>query len=97
MLINLKQPASARPLIPTGSLIKSNSKFGHEMIARPLVNNKQTALHKEQRVGIHMELIDSAAQRYPFTEVIAPVDIQHGLDSWSRMETAVWPPLDATR
>jgi hypothetical protein len=97
MLINLNQPSPALPLIPTGSLIKTNSKFGHELIAGPIVNNKQTVLHKEQGVGIHMEPIDSAAQRYPFTEIIEPVDIQHGLDSWSRMEQQFgrpWTLLD---
>src|SRR5579859_5863231 len=41
MLINLNQQSPALPLIPTGSLIKTNSKFGHELIAGPIVNNKQ--------------------------------------------------------
>lgn len=95
--INLNEQASFLPLIPTGSLIKSSSKFGHELIAGPIFNNKQTVLHKEQGVGIHMEPIDSAAQRYPFTEIIEPVDIQHGLESWSRMEQQFgrpWTLLD---
>ena len=86
MLINFNQSTSLLPLIPTGSLIRSNSKFGHELIAGPLVNNKQTVLHKEQGVGIHMEPIDSAAQRYRFAEIIEPVSFEHGMDSWSRME-----------
>ncbi len=96
-IINFHQPASSLPLIPTGSLIKTSSKFGHELIAGPLVNNRQTVLHKEQGVGIHMEPIDSAAQRYAFTEIMEPVNLQHGMDSWSRMERQVgrpWALLD---
>lgn len=92
MLIDLRPPASTIPLMPTGSLIKTRSKFGHELIAGPLFDNKQMVLHKEQGVGIHMEPIDSAAQRYQFTEYIEPVNIQHGIDSWMRMTQQVGRP-----
>jgi hypothetical protein len=97
MIHDLTPSVSDFPLIPTGSLIRSNSKFGHELIAGPLVNNKQTVLHKEQNVGVHMEPMDEAAQRYPFAEIIPPVSIEHGLESWRRMEQQVhrpWTLLD---
>jgi len=35
------------PLIPTGSLIKTNSKFGHELVAGPVVGTRQVVGHKE--------------------------------------------------
>ena len=97
MIVNLYPPVPSSPLIPTGSLIRTNNKFGHEMIAGPLLNNRQTVLHKEPGVGIHMEPMDAAAQRYPFTEIIPPVSAQHGIESWMRMEEQAprpWALLD---
>jgi len=84
--INLNEPAASFPRVPTGSLIKTNNKFGHELIAGPLVDGQQVVGHKEPGVGTHIELIDEAAQRYPFAEIVAPVNDYHGAASWWRME-----------
>jgi len=97
MLIDLNQPATTIPLIPTGSLIKTSSKLGHELIAGPLVGNQQVVGHKEPGLGAHVELIDTAAQRYPFTEIVAPINDFHGALSWSRMEQQIgdqWAGFD---
>jgi hypothetical protein len=96
-IVNTRQQPPSIPLMPTGSLIKTNSKFGHELIAGPMVNNQQTVLHKEQGIGIHMEPIEAAAKRYNFTGFTPPVNLQHGMESWSRMTQQVgrpWAALD---
>jgi hypothetical protein len=95
--VNPNQPASAFPLVPTGSLIRTNSKFGHELIAGPLIGNQQIVGHKEPGAGTHVEWIDSAALRYQFTEVMAPVNDYHGAVSWCRLEQQLgepWAALD---
>jgi hypothetical protein len=97
MYVDLRKPALRLPLVPTGSLIKTGSKFGHELIAGPLVGNQQVVLPKEPGVGTHVEPIDSAAQRYPFTEVQAPVNDYHAALSLWRMEQQLgdpWAALD---
>jgi hypothetical protein len=97
MYVDLRKPVSSLPLVPTGSLIKTNSKFGHELIAGPLVGNQQFVGHKEPGAGTHVEAIDSAAQRYQFIEIIAPVNDYHGAVSWSRLEQQLgepWAALD---
>ena len=92
MIHHLTPPVPAHPPIPTGSLIRSNSKFGHELIAGPLVNNRQTALHKEQGIGVHLEPMETAAERYPFIEIIPPVSTEHGIEAWKRMEQQAHRP-----
>jgi hypothetical protein len=97
MRINLGEPSPAIPLLPTGSLIMTNNKFGHEMIAGPLVGDQQLVGHKEPGIGLHLEPIESAMQRYPFTAIQAPVSDYHGALSWVRMEQQVgeeWTPFD---
>jgi hypothetical protein len=97
MYLDLRKQVSSLPLVPTGSLIKTASKFGHELIAGPLVGNQQVVLHKEPGIGTHVEPIDSAAQRYPFTEVQAPVNDYHAALSLWRMEQQIgeqWAALD---
>ena len=97
MYVDLRKPVSSLPLVPTGSLIKTNSKFGHELIAGPFVGNQQFVGHTEPGAGTHVEAIDSAAQRYQFTEIIAPVNDYHGAVSWSRLEQQLggpWAALD---
>lgn len=93
MIIDLR----AKPAVPTGSLIKTNSKFGHELIAGPLVGNQQVVGHKEPGTGVHLEWMDSAAQRYRFTEIVAPVNEYHGAVSWQRLQQQLgepWAALD---
>jgi len=58
---DLRQVAS--PPVPTGSLVKTNSKFGHELIAGPVVGNQQVVGQKEPGAGTHVEPIDNAARR----------------------------------
>jgi hypothetical protein len=97
MYVDLRKPASNPPLVPPGSLIKTNSKFGHELIAGPLVGNQQVVGHKEPGAGTHLEWIDSAAQRYRFTEIVAPVNDYHGAVSWQRLQRQLgeqWAALD---
>jgi hypothetical protein len=97
MYVDLREPDSRLPLLPTGSLIRTASKFGHELIAGPLVGNQQVVLHKEPGIGTHVEPIDSAAQRYSFTEVQAPVSDHHAALSLWRMEQQLgepWAALD---
>ena len=97
MLVNLGQPNSGIPLLPTGSLIETNGKFGHELIAGPIVGNQQVVGHKEPGSGAHPEFIGSAARRYPFARVIPPVNNEHGMVSWQRMRHQFgdpWAPLD---
>jgi hypothetical protein len=87
----------AFPLLPTGSLIKTNSKFGHELIAGPIIGNRQVVGHKEPGGRTRAEVIDSASRRYQFTEIVAPVNSDHGAVSWSRMEQQFgeqWDPFD---
>lgn len=96
-IINPSQPSSAFPLLPTGSLIGTNSKFGHELIAGPVIGDQQVVGHKEPGFGTHLEMIDSAAQRHPFTQILPPISNDHGVMSWSRMERQLgeqWGPLD---
>src|SRR6266436_180784 len=95
MIVDLRKPTSIFPLVPTGSLIKTNSKFGHELIAGPVVGNQQVVAHKEPGVGTHVEWIDSAAQRYQFIEIVAPVNNDHGALSWGSMEQQVGEPWAA--
>jgi len=95
LIVNLNQQAI--PLLPTGSLIQTDSKFGHELIAGPVVGDRQVVAHKEPGVGAHVETIDSARQRYQFTKVIVPVNDVHGARTWSRMlqqRGEAWDPLD---
>jgi hypothetical protein len=97
MLIKLGQPTSVRPLVPTGLLIKTGSKLGHESVAGPLAGNRQVVGHKEPGIGTLVEFIDIAAQRYRFTEVQPPLNDVHGVISWSRMEQQVgdrWGAFD---
>jgi hypothetical protein len=97
MYVDLRKPVQAFPLIPTGSLIQTNSKLGHELIAGPIVGNQQVVGHKEPGPGAHPEYIGSAAQRYQFTRVIPPVSNEHGVISWQRMTQQFgdqWAALD---
>jgi hypothetical protein len=97
MLMDLRQPALTFPLIPTGSLIQTNSKLGHELIAGPVVGNQQVVGHKEPSPGAYPEYIGSAMQRYQITRVIPPVSNEHGMVSWQRMEQQFgdpWAALD---
>ena len=96
-IINFTQPSRAFPLIPTGSLIQTNSKLGHELIAGPVVGTQQVVGHKEPGVGTCPEYVGSALQRYQFTRVIPPVSNEHGMESWRRMEQQFgnsWAALD---
>jgi hypothetical protein len=95
--MDLRQPALTFPLIPTGSLIQTNSKLGHELIAGPVVGNQQVVGHKEPGPGAYPEYIGSAMQRYQITRVIPPVSNGHGMASWQRMEQQFgdpWANLD---
>lgn len=97
MYVDLGKPASRPPLVPTGSLIRTNSKFGHELIAGPLIGNQQVVGHKEPGSGTHIEWMESAARRYPFTEIVSPVNDYHGAVSWQRLEQQLgeqWAALD---
>ena len=85
------------PLVPIGSLIKTSSKFGHELIAGPLIDGCQVVLHKEPGKGTRVEAIDSAAQRYQFTEIQTPVSDYHGAAALWRVEQRLgepWAALD---
>ncbi len=96
-IMNFNKPAFTFPLVPTGSLIKTSSKLGHELIAGPLVGGQQVVGHKEPSAGTHVEWINSAALRYQFTEIVAPVDSYHGIVSWQRLEQQLgnqWAGLD---
>ena len=94
-LINLNQSPPALPLIPTGSLLQTSSKLGHELIAGPLVGNQQIVGHKEPGPGAYPEYIGSAVQRYQITNVIPPVSNQHGLLAWQRMADQFGDPWAA--
>jgi hypothetical protein len=97
MLMDLRQPALTFPVIPMGSLIQTNSKLGHELVAGPVVGNQQVVGHKEPGPGAYPEYIGSAVQRYQITRVIPPVSSEHGMVSWQRMEQQFgdpWAALD---
>lgn len=96
LIITTKSKQELR-LIATGSLIDTNSKFGHELIAGPLLNNQQMVLHKEQKIGGQIELLENAAQRYNFTEIVEPKSIEYGMQSFERMRQKMgseWALLD---
>ena len=85
MFIDLLQTARAFPLVPTGSLLQTNSLLGHELIAGPMVGDKQIVGHKEPGPGAYAESIDSVRLRYRITNVIPPVSNEHGWATWLRM------------
>jgi hypothetical protein len=94
--VNLNQSTCKRRFVPTGSLITSHSKFGHELIAGPVVGGRQVVGHSEP-AGNHVEWMDSAAQRYPFAQVLPPVNDQHGAVAWEGMVQQLdnpWAVLD---
>ena len=94
--VNLNQSTCKRRFVPTGSLITSHSKFGHELIAGPVVGGRQVVGHSEP-AGNQVEWIDSAAQRYPFKEIVAPVNNRLGNVAWQRMVQQLanpWAVLD---
>lgn len=88
MLIDLRP----KPLLPPGSLIQTTSKFGHELIAGPMVGNRQVVGHSEPGMGTHVEWMDNAAQRYQFTAALAPVNDHHASASWRRLAQQVGEP-----
>lgn len=80
-----------------GSLLQTNSKLGHELIAGPLVGNQQIVGHKEPGPGAYPEHIESVVQRYQITNVIPPVSDEHGIVAWQRMADQFgdpWAALD---
>jgi hypothetical protein len=94
--VNLNQPTRQRQFVPTGSLVKSRGKFGHEMIAGPVLGDRQVVAHSEP-AGNHVEWIDSAARRYPFAQVLPPANDQHGAAVWEGMVHELdnpWAVLD---
>jgi hypothetical protein len=90
--VNLNQAHPAFPLLPTGSLLQTNSKLGHELIAGPIVGNQQIVVHKEPGPGAYPEYIASVVQRYQITNVIPPVSNEHGIIAWQRMEQQFGDP-----
>jgi hypothetical protein len=97
MLVDLRPQRPTFPLIPTGSLIQSNSKMGHEIVAGPLYQGRQVVGHSEPGAGVHLEFIDCAAGRYQFTNILPPVSNQHGAQSWARLTNQLgdpWAALD---
>ena len=95
MYFDPKKAGQTLPLIPTGSLIQTSSKLGHELIAGPLVGDQQVVGHKEPSRGAHPEFIASAAQRYQFTRIFPPVTDEHGRVSWQRMVQQFGAPWTA--
>lgn len=92
----LNPPKRQPQFVPTGSLITSKSKFGHELIAGPVVGDRQVVAHSEPS-GNQVEWIDSAANRYPFAQVVPPADDYHGAIAWQRMiqqQGDPWAVLD---
>ncbi|HLK21215.1 MAG TPA: hypothetical protein VKT81_19830 [Bryobacteraceae bacterium] len=95
--VKLNQTPPAFPLFPTGSLLQTNSKFGHELIVGPVVGDHQIVGHKEPGLGACPEYLASVMQRYQITNVIPPVSNEHGLVTWQRKAQQFgdpWAPLD---
>ena len=92
-LVALNQPTHEPEFLPTGALIRSNH---HEMIAGPVVGDRQVLAHSEP-AGNSVEWMESAAQRYPFTGITPPADEYHGAVAWQRMVQQLnnpWAVLD---
>ena len=99
MLFPNQQPEVSWP-VPTGSIIKTDSKWGHELIAGPFLEGQQLVGHGEPGIGKHPETFDSAAQRYNFTGYVPPVSEEHGAESWNGMVAQFgepWLPFDHCR
>lgn len=100
MFINvtdLKESTPPCSRIMPGALIKTDNKWGHEMIAGPCAWGRQVVAHNEPGAGKHLEMLDTAVQRYSITEIVAPINDAHGAETWARMADELgepWAVLD---
>jgi hypothetical protein len=85
------------PFLRTGSLVRTNSFLGHELIAGPVIGNQQYMWHSEPKVGTHAEPVESVLRRYSVSEVHPPANDFHGTLSLARIESQAgrpWAMLD---
>ena len=95
-IINFNEVPPTLPLLPMGSLLQTNSKLGHELIAGPVVGNQQIVGHKEPGPGAYAEYIGTVVQRYHITNVIPPINNEHGIVVWQRMALQFGEPWAAS-
>jgi hypothetical protein len=65
-------PETNLALVPTGSLIKTNSSLAR-VDCRAAGRHQRITGHKEPGVGTHVPWINSAAFRYKFIEIVPPM------------------------
>jgi len=77
---------------PLGSILHTNSPLGHELIAGPVVNGQQIVGLKEPGRGAYPETLPAVTERYQITQVTPPLNHEHGMVSWARMEQQFGQP-----
>jgi hypothetical protein len=90
MILNFGVPPV--PTFPPGSLVLTDSKLGHVMIAGRVIGNQQPFLHSEPGIGNHLESAQGVAARYNITAYLPPVSADHGAASVKKMESRLGAP-----